>query len=54
MTLTSNQSLCVFDGRGALIGTIRRPLAGEPLGPGRETVYLERQQQPRECPAVAA
>lgn len=41
MHTTTNEALPVFDG-GRLIGLIRRPVASEPLGPGRETVYLDR------------
>jgi hypothetical protein len=33
-------SLAVLDDRGMLLGTIRRPLSPDPLGPGRETVYM--------------
>jgi hypothetical protein len=33
-------SLAVLDDRGTLLGTIRRPLSPDPLGPGRETVYM--------------
>ena len=43
ITMKSNSgSLRVFDDGGQLIGTIERPVAGEPLGPGREKVYLAR------------
>jgi hypothetical protein len=54
MAFTSDASLCVFDERGGLIGTIHRPLARDPLGPGRETVYLERPAQSGARPAAAA
>lgn len=42
MTRTDGGSLCLFDERGRLIGTVDRPSQREPLGPGRETVYLAR------------
>ena len=42
LTLTTGGTLCVFDDRGRLIGTITRPVAREPLGAGREKVYLAR------------
>jgi hypothetical protein len=42
MVQTTGGSLCVFDDHGGLIGTIDRPVEREPLGPGRETVYLAR------------
>ncbi|HEY2849861.1 MAG TPA: hypothetical protein VGI97_08295 [Gemmatimonadaceae bacterium] len=41
-TRTDRGSLCLFDERGRLIGTIDRPEQREPLGPGRATVYLAR------------
>lgn len=42
MTKTTGGSLCLFDERGRLIGTIDRPVQHDPLGPGCETVYLVR------------
>lgn len=46
VTMKSNSgSLTVFDDGGQLIGTIERPVAGEPLGPGREKVYLARRDE---------
>ena len=45
MTRTDGGSLCLFDERGRLIGVIDRPRRREPLGPGRETVYLARPVQ---------
>jgi hypothetical protein len=42
MTQTTAGSLCLFDERGSLIGTVDRPVQHGPLGPGRETVYLAR------------
>ena len=54
MTFTSGASLCLFDERGGLIGTIHRPVARDPLGPGRETVYLERPASSGARAAVAA
>jgi hypothetical protein len=52
MTRTDGGSLCLFDERGRLIGTVDRPSQREPLGPGRETVYLARPVQ--ESAQVAA
>jgi hypothetical protein len=54
VTYISSASLCLFDDGGRLIGTIHRPLARDPLGPGRETVYLERPEHERAHQAVAA
>ena len=54
VTYISSASLCLFDDRGRLIGTIRRPIERDPLGPGRETVYLERPAHEIAQPAVAA
>ena len=51
---TTGASLCVFDERGQLIGTINQPVEREPLGPGRETVYLARPRDARACTAAAA
>lgn len=34
--------LCLCDERGTIIGWIPFPLNREPVGPGRETVYLAR------------
>lgn len=42
LVFTSSATVCVFDECGGLIGTIHRPIVREPLGPGREKVYLER------------
>lgn len=52
MTRTDGGSLCLFDERGRLIGTIDRPSQLEALGPGRATVYLARPEQ--EATHVAA
>lgn len=54
MRNTTGASLRVFDERGALIGTIERPLSRDPLGPGRATVYLARASQAEARPAGAA
>jgi hypothetical protein len=35
-------ALSLFDERGGLVGTILRPVSRDPVGPGRETVYLAR------------
>lgn len=50
----SGSSLCVFDEHGELIGTIFRPLARNPLGPGRETVYLARPAESVTRPTAVA
>ena len=42
MIQTSGGSICLFDERGALIGTIDRPLRRDAIGPGRDTVYLSK------------
>jgi hypothetical protein len=54
MTQTTGGSLCLFDERGGLIGTIDRPLQRDPLGPGRATVYLARPAQGDAKAAAAA
>jgi hypothetical protein len=54
MTQTTGGSLCLFDERGGLIGTIERPVQRDPLGPGRATVYLARPTQTGARPKVAA
>lgn len=53
MTQDTGGSLCLFDERGALIGTVDRPVQRHPLGPGRETVYLARAERERAQPAAA-
>lgn len=53
MTQTDGGSLCLFDDRGALIGTIDRPEQREPLGPGHETVYLSRPKKEEKRSAAA-
>ena len=50
----SGPLLVLYDDRGTLIGTILRPLARDPLGAGRETVYLARAAEPSERPAAVA
>jgi hypothetical protein len=42
----------VFDERGRLIGTIPHPRSGEPVGPGRQKVYLAKPMQ-QQRPAAA-
>jgi hypothetical protein len=42
VVITSGGTLCVFDERGRLIGTITQPVERQPLGVGHETVYLAR------------
>jgi hypothetical protein len=53
MTKDTGGSLCLFDEGGALIGTIDRPVERDPLGPGRETVYLARAGQETSQPVAA-
>ena len=53
ITMKSNSgSLTVFDDGGRLIGTIERPVAGEPFGPGREKVFLARRDEPAQRTAA--
>jgi len=54
MKQTTGGSLCVFDERGRLIGTIDRPVQRDPLGPGRAKVYLARPAERVTAPKVAA
>jgi hypothetical protein len=49
--VTSGGTYCLFDGRGRLVGTIEHPLERQPVGPGRDTVYLAR---PNDAKAPAA
>jgi len=51
LIVTSGGTLCLFNDRGELIGTITQPVARQPLGPGRETVFLSRA---RTCAGTAA
>jgi hypothetical protein len=51
--LTMDATLPVFDEQGALLGTIHRPRSPDPVGPGRETVYLVRAADSREEAAAA-
>ena len=53
MSQDTGGSLCLFDERGALIGTIDRPVQHDPLGPGRETVYLARADRETTQPVAA-
>jgi hypothetical protein len=53
ITQSDGGTICLFDDRGGLIGTIARPLQREPLGPGRATVYLARPTPRVEQPAAA-
>jgi hypothetical protein len=54
MTMQKRQDgeVFVFDERGRLIGTISHPQSGEPIGPGREKVYLAKTRQ-QQRPAAA-
>ena len=45
--------VCVYDDRGRLIGMIPHPRSGDPIGPGREKVFLERPAL-RQRPAAAS
>lgn len=49
--MTSSGTFCVFDDAGRLIGAIRRPVEPNPIGPGREKVYLDRSDVPPGCTA---
>ena len=53
MVVTTGALLCVFDDGGRLVGVSPHPLAREPIGQGRETVYLERPAPP-DARSVAA
>jgi hypothetical protein len=45
-------TVCVFDDAGRLIGAIRKPIAPDPIGPGREKVYLDRSVLPANSAAA--
>lgn len=49
--VTTSGTYCLFDGGGRLVGTIEHPVDRQPLGAGRETVYLAR---PNDAKAPAA
>ena len=40
--VTSSGTYCLFDEAGQLVGTVERPVERQPVGPGREKVYLIR------------
>jgi hypothetical protein len=42
IVVTSGGTFCLFDESGRLVGTIERPVERNPVGAGRETVYLAR------------
>lgn len=46
---TTGAHLCLFDDRGALLGVIDHPVDREPLGPGRDTVFLKRKGERTLC-----
>lgn len=46
ITVTSGGTFCLFDDAGRLIGTITHPVERQPVGVGREKVYLAR---PDDC-----
>ncbi len=54
MTKTNGGSLCLFDDSGRFLGTVARPVERDPVGPGRDTVYLERPDRVTDQPAAAA
>ncbi|MCC7194904.1 MAG: hypothetical protein IT356_05050 [Gemmatimonadaceae bacterium] len=47
----SSGMFCVLDAEGRPIGTIRFPVQRQPLGHGREKVYLERPAAQPDRPA---
>jgi hypothetical protein len=52
MQTQQDDGVYVFDERGGLIGTIPHPQSGEPIGAGREKVYLKKAtQEPRSAAA---
>ncbi len=50
--VTSGGTYCLFDHGGRLVGTIEHPVERQPLGPGRDTVYLARPSTAK-APAAA-
>jgi hypothetical protein len=54
MSYATDTALRVLDEHGELVGTIQYPLARDPLGPGRETVYLVRPAHPCARASAAA
>jgi hypothetical protein len=48
----SGEHLCLFDDRGTLLGVIAHPVDREPLGPGRDTVFLARDGASTACVAA--
>ena len=40
--VTSGGTFCVYDDAGRFIGTVTQPVDRQPIGPGRDTVYLAR------------
>lgn len=40
--VTSGGTFCLFDNSGRLVGTIEHPVERQPIGAGREKVYLAR------------
>jgi hypothetical protein len=49
--VTSGGTYCLFDRGGRLVGTIEHPVERQPLGAGRETVYLAK---PTDAKSTAA
>jgi hypothetical protein len=54
MSYATDTALRVLDEHGEPVGTIQYPLARDPLGPGRETVYLVRPAHPCARASAAA
>ena len=40
--ITPAGTYCLYDERGRLVGTIAQPVERQPVGPGREKVFLTR------------
>ena len=40
--VTTGGTFCLYDDSGRFIGTITQPVDRQPVGPGRDTVYLAR------------
>jgi hypothetical protein len=42
IVVTSGGTVCLYDEAGRFVGTITRPVDRQPVGPGREKVFLAR------------
>lgn len=40
--VTTGGTFCLYDEAGRFVGTITRPVERQPVGPGREKVFLSR------------